>query len=326
MHRKLAYTGQKFDDNNDDENKPLPPLTVAKGRKLHPSARAKSVGHARRESLKYMRPPVPTSVYPQQELIDTGFLESSDDNKSDSLANVTSHTNGSSSLHSVNAHASPPIMEKELTDEQILQEASKAPAGSMPSIDFPRSLFLKGFFSVQTTSSKPLPIVRYKITFVLRKMHIDFKEVKGGFICMQRFVSNSAATKREEGPMPSQEKSQLTPRSIMPASHHGSIRRQGSNKLSPSSPLTTNSIHQRKTSIVENYGDDKHSRTSLENVRQQSANSESMDTREKEPIKFEIHIVKVRIVGLAGVHFKKISGNTWMYKELASEILKELNL
>ncbi|QID83461.1 serine/threonine-protein kinase KIN2 [Saccharomyces pastorianus] len=321
-----VYTGQNYEDNNDDENKPLPPLNVAKGRKLHPSARAKSVGHARRESLKYMRPPVPTSGYPQQELIDTGFLESSDDNKSDSLANVTSHTNGSSSLHSANAHASSPIMEKELTDEQILEEASKAPAGSMPSIDFPRSLFLKGFFSVQTTSSKPLPIVRYKITFVLRKMHIDFKEVKGGFICVQRFVSNNVVAKREEGPSPSQEKSQLTPRSIMPASHHGSIRRQGSNKLSPSSPLTTNSIHQRKTSVIENYGDEKHSRTSLENVRQQSVNSESLDTREKEPIKFEIHIVKVRIVGLAGVHFKKISGNTWMYKELASEILKELNL
>ncbi|CAI4058193.1 hypothetical protein SKDZ_04G3410 [Saccharomyces kudriavzevii ZP591] len=309
---------QKFEGSEDDENHPLPPLNVAKGRKLHPSARAKSVGHARRESLKYMRPPAPTSAYPQQELIDTGFLESSDDNKSDSLGNVNSHPNGSSSVHSVNVHINSSSMEKELTDEQILQEASKAPAGSMPSIDFPRSLFLKGFFSVQTTSSKPLPIVRYKIMFVLRKMHIDFKEVKGGFVCTQRFFSNNVVAKREEV--------QLTPRSVMPASHHGSIRRQGSNKYSPSSPLTTNFIHQRKSSNTDSYGDDKHSGTSLENVRQQAAESEGMDTREKEPIKFEIHIVKVRIVGLAGVHFKKISGNTWMYKELASGILKELNL
>ncbi|CAI4038004.1 hypothetical protein SMKI_04G3430 [Saccharomyces mikatae IFO 1815] len=309
------YAVQKFEGSDDDENHPLPPLNVAKGRKLHPSARAKSVGHARRESLKYMRPPVPTSAYPQQELIDTGFLESSDDNKSDSLGNITSHTNDSTSVHSMNVHITSPSIEKELTDEQILQEASKAPAGSMPSIDFPRSLFLKGFFSVQTTSSKPLPIVRYKIMFVLKKMHIDFKEVKGGFICIQRFFSSNAEAKREE-----------TPRSIMPVSYHGSVRRQGSNKYSPSSPLTTNSTHQRKSSITETYTDDKHSGTSLENIRQQSDESESMATREKEPIKFEIHIVKVRIVGLAGVHFKKISGNTWMYKELASSILKELNL
>lgn len=310
-----AYAAQKFEGSDDDENHPLPPLNVAKGRKLHPSARAKSVGHARRESLKYMRPPVPSSAYPQQELIDTGFLESSDDNKSDSLGNVTSQTNDSVSVHSVNAHINSPSVEKELTDEEILQEASRAPAGSMPSIDFPRSLFLKGFFSVQTTSSKPLPIVRYKIMFVLRKMNIEFKEVKGGFVCMQRFSSNNVAAKREG-----------TPRSIMPLSHHESIRRQGSNKYSPSSPLTTNSIHQRKTSITETYGDDKHSGTSLENIHQQGDGSEGMTTTEKEPIKFEIHIVKVRIVGLAGVHFKKISGNTWLYKELASSILKELKL
>ena len=118
---------------------------LQKGRKLHPSARAKSVGHARRESLKYMRPPAPSSAYPQQELIDTGFLESSDDNKSDSLGNVTSQTNDSVSVHSVNAHINSPSVEKELTDEEILQEASRAPDWLMPSIDFPRSLFLKGF-------------------------------------------------------------------------------------------------------------------------------------------------------------------------------------
>ena len=54
--------------------------------------------------------------------------------------------------------------------------------------------------------------------------------------------------------------------------------------------------------------------------------NDAVDIKEKAPIRFEIHIVKVRIVGLAGVHFKKVSGNTWLYKELASNILKDLNL
>lgn len=47
---------------------------------------------------------------------------------------------------------------------------------------------------------------------------------------------------------------------------------------------------------------------------------------DRAPIKFEIHIVRVRIVGLAGIHFKKLSGNTWMYKELATRILHDLKL
>ncbi|GME81915.1 unnamed protein product [Ambrosiozyma monospora] len=46
----------------------------------------------------------------------------------------------------------------------------------------------------------------------------------------------------------------------------------------------------------------------------------------KTPLKFEIHIVKVPLVGLYGVQFKKVSGNTWLYKSLASEILNRLNL
>lgn len=90
---------------------------------------------------------------------------------------------------------------------------------------------------------------------------------------------------------------------------------------------------------------DEHSTTSLDNIanqedilttsRVQNMNRPDLDleqqaiakaSNEKSRVKFEIHIVKVRIVGLAGVHFKKVSGNTWLYKELASHILKNLNL
>ncbi|KAM9935708.1 hypothetical protein OXX80_004724 [Metschnikowia pulcherrima] len=46
----------------------------------------------------------------------------------------------------------------------------------------------------------------------------------------------------------------------------------------------------------------------------------------KTPLKFEINIVKVPLVGLYGVQFKKTLGNTWNYKTLASQILEELNL
>lgn len=46
----------------------------------------------------------------------------------------------------------------------------------------------------------------------------------------------------------------------------------------------------------------------------------------KTPLKFEINIVKVPLVGLYGVQFKKTLGNTWSYKTLASQILDELNL
>ncbi|AMD18936.1 HBR035Wp [Eremothecium sinecaudum] len=320
-----------------DEDKPLKQLSVQKGRRLHPSARAKSVGHARRESLKFMRPAVATQVSPQ-DINDEGFLENSGEARSEFV--------GSNGLESV---------DEELSDKQILDLAAKAPAGSMPSIDFPRSLFLKGFFSVQTTSSKPLPIVRYKIISTLKKLNIEFNEVKGGFTCVHRqsYVTNKVPPNLQTNTFvadtsptnSSNNNSYVTAhrRQLSIPSRHGSIRRQ--HNAQPNIPNTPQAaaIHERSLSITsQSFGGssiaEELSTASLESLHQDdilttskaqdmnNKNLEMQQEKERPPLRFEIHIVKVRIVGLAGVHFKKVSGNTWMYKELASHILKELNL
>ncbi|CCK71268.1 serine/threonine protein kinase KIN2 KNAG_0G02110 [Huiozyma naganishii CBS 8797] len=363
--------GLDIGDTSMEENGPLPPLNVIKGRKFHPSARAKSVGHARRESLKFMRPPVPTATSNNyQEVNDWGFLENSDDNKSDNTGglsagntntsgNVVQTTTSNGSLVRTNSAALHNAMAAipELTDEQILDEASKAPAGEMLSIDYPRSLFLKGFFSVQTTSSKPLPIVRYKIITTLRRMHIEFKEVKGGFICVQRQpninLSNVESISENNSNRTSSSQYLKADNQRRNLSRHSSIRRQQSLKQGyPGIPNTPHSFahHERNISLlasplnenahssglqdlstasIEEFTspDDILTTSKAQEMNEIDTNTETGDaSREKTPIKFEIHIVKVRIVGLAGVHFKKVSGNTWLYKELASHILKELNL
>ena len=43
-------------------------------------------------------------------------------------------------------------------------------------------------------------------------------------------------------------------------------------------------------------------------------------------ITFEILIVKVPIVSLHGVQFKRVGGNTWQYKAMAEQIVRELRL
>lgn len=364
----------EFNTSIDDQ--PVQPLNVIKGRKYHPSARAKSVGHARRESLKFSRPPVPPTptvgTYPQG-VEDTGFLQFSDDSKSDSTRNVSTNMassdnnkNGSGSIrhmgHGNGEDTSMSFMHylPELTDEQILAEAAKAPPGSMLSIDYPRSLFLKGFFSVQTTSSKPLPIVRYKIIYVLKKLNIEFKEVKGGFICVQKHPGEQLDnSEKKDGPL-QQPLTQTNTNLKVPSSidgrrnvsRHSSIRRQHSLKQAyPGIPNTPSNFnhHERNVSLIAspisaqvglnnisqelssasiddfNSPDDMLTTSKVQDMNL-TGNENGEDSKERQPIKFEIHIVKVRIVGLAGVHFKKVSGNTWLYKELASNILKDLNL
>lgn len=249
----------------------------------------------------------------------------------------------------------------ELTDEQILAEAAKAPPGSMLSIDYPRSLFLKGFFSVQTTSSKPLPIVRYKIIYVLKKLNIEFKEVKGGFICVQKHPGEQLDnSEKNDGPL-QQPLTQTNTNLKVPSSiegrrnvsRHSSIRRQHSLKQAyPGIPNTPSNFnhHERNVSLLAspisaqvglnnisqelssasiddfNSPDDMLTTSKVQDMNLTGNENGEVDSKERQPIKFEIHIVKVRIVGLAGVHFKKVSGNTWLYKELASNILKDLNL
>ena len=369
--RTLDTTTDNDIDTLNDDNQPIAPLTVVKGRKYHPSARAKSVGHARRESLKFIRPPAPPTLTMNNYPVDvenTGFLQHSDDSKSDStritLSNMVSANNGqnnnvqnarTSNENGTSLHEVLP----ELTDEEILAEAAKAPPGSMPSIDYPRSLFLKGFFSVQTTSSMPLPIVRYKIIYVLKKMNIEFKEVKGGFICVQRHFGDQYE-KLEKNRNATHSSNKITspkPQSsnetIRDVSRHSSIRRQQSLKQPfPGIPNTPNNVvhHERNVSLIaspisEQVGynnisqelssasidefhnpDDVLTTSKVQGMNMANSDINKVDVKERAPIKFEIHIVKVRIVGLAGVHFKKVSGNTWLYKELASNILKDLNL
>ncbi|KAH3901932.1 serine/threonine protein kinase KIN2 SCDLUD_001717 [Saccharomycodes ludwigii] len=465
-----------------------PPMS----RKMHPSARAKSVGHVRRESLNFVRPPVPAaSLYGGNTInnrivdiavnnnngsdntgsSDTVKTSSADANKynggSGAFSSLSTYTNNANTLSNSTTTAANNNnnnnntgyyaddgylqtngqkkvefdndkydLNEELTDSQILQQASQAPPGSMPSIDYPRSLFLKGFFSVQTTSSKPLPIVRHKIITTLNKLNIKFKEVKGGFICVHEqsiqplngtgndtnvgsFMTvspeerkpsiitiddnnsggsaNSSFIEKYTATNNADNSSGAAKRSTS-VNYHNSNNNNSSNgrtlatipttpKASSSKPfnnnyylsplpqphttlrtntqhvpdelstasldadeqaqlqnmddlLTTSRAHiiNNKEGVSEEQGDQQQKtegeydnnkvpikRDASNGIFSNNSNTASEEFG-KQPLKFEIHIVKVRIIGLAGIHFKKVSGNTWMYKKLATHILKELNL
>lgn len=43
-------------------------------------------------------------------------------------------------------------------------------------------------------------------------------------------------------------------------------------------------------------------------------------------LRFEIFVVKVPLFSLHGIQFKKVSGGTWQYKNMAQKILDALRL
>ncbi|ODV73040.1 KIN1/KIN2 family serine/threonine-protein kinase [Cyberlindnera jadinii NRRL Y-1542] len=391
----------------DNEIPPLPKQSIvgtSTEKKYHPTARAKSVGHARREDYKFggdeeEKTPLPTDIN------DDAFF---DDITLDDFNGDTPNVRKTQTTQSNH------VPDHELTEKEIMDQASKAPPGSMPSIEHPRSLFLKGFFSVQTTSTKPLPVIRADIISVLTKLGVQFTEVRGGFVCVH--------TPSIGGPMNLSPASDVTPAitithsnedDIVEEQDNGLMRQQSSGGASTEQRTITHDSgsagesdqnsnsgsyknHRRKFSIggsilgykrkqsiggpaipptpvatikyqnvaspTAHHGQGDfdssaslnsssggnpdsmifssgieqtpRSRTVSNAVKSelndepttQRSTQHSSSVQGRTPLKFEIHLVKVPLVGLFGVHFKKVSGNTWMYKALAGQILNELNL
>ncbi|KAH3663719.1 hypothetical protein OGAPHI_005120 [Ogataea philodendri] len=391
--------------------KQKPPATGAtpEGVKFHPTARAKSLGHARKRSLNIPKsnnysiapdaPPVPQLPLPST--IDDGFFDPVD------MDEVTFKDD----------YTKP---DKRLSDEEVISQFEHAAPGTMPSIEYPRTLFLKGFFSVQTTSTKPLPIIRYDIINVLPQLGVKFTEVKGGFVCVhypsivdstsrpaaddekddeatkkesiegerqrsqapsrksstKRTSLSSSSSERHRPPQEELDPEELTERAVSSPSNTSTPSKNGhrrkfslgngmlggyrkqKDKLSvstnvsnnsevsyPTTPAFSNFVRRNSYDSSEsltfeepNGGSDMliSSRLEQQNKPRSSSvtNSPAVDSHKssdkaaasKTPLKFEIHIVKVPLVGLYGIQFKKISGNTWLYKSLASEVLSRLNL
>lgn len=374
-------------------------------RKYHPSARAKSVGHSRKSSYNFPKntihmdpnpPPLPNLLSSNNDY--DGFYD-------DDMDNVQFSNESNKSIK---------ITKRRPTDKEIIEQFNKAPPNSMPSIEYPKTLFLKGFFSVQTTSTKPLPVIRYDIISILPQLGVQFVEVKGGFICVhypsivdslkkptnvsQKDRSNSMASSKSPAksntnfsnddyidtidglktPTISENSSNIskskgsddypeTPILSTPNKFghrrkfslgSGILGTKKSDKLSVSTNISNNANEinipttPAPANLMRNITDESSESLTLDEtngasdmlvssrLEQQNQGNHSRNpsltinnnefdknkTSSRTPLKFEIHIVKVPLVGLYGIQFKKISGNTWLYKSLASEILNRLNL
>lgn len=163
---------------------------------------------------------------------------------------------------------------------------------------------LKGLFSVSTTSSKSPQVIRADLLRTLNKLGIVHQDVKGGYACVHR---PSIDLNSVSDSIPDRESSQLAPtglaRSPSKTNRKLSFRRPSRNRANSSVPRLEG-------------GQDE----SAESVMEPGAGGDSMVVR------FDIYIVKVPWFSLHGVQFKRVAGNSWQYKSLASKILSELSL
>ncbi|KAJ5486001.1 hypothetical protein N7530_000301 [Penicillium desertorum] len=197
--------------------------------------------------------------------------------------------------------------------------------------DLSKPVYLKGLFSVSTTSSKPLPVIRADIIRVLRQLSVEYVEIKGGFSCrhapsieLDKVVDVAPPSPERQGQV-SGHRRRISFGGLLNHDETREDSRTGSSKLrraqaAPDRSFTTNSDASDEYVAREQGG------PVGERVVGETTTRVQSDTGENLVLRFEILIVKVPLFSLHGIQFKKVSGGMWQYREMAKKILDALKL
>lgn len=200
------------------------------------------------------------------------------------------------------------------------------------SLENMKPVYLKGLFSVSTTSNKPLPFIRADIDRVLKQLGVEYVEIKGGFGCKHAPSINLG---RGIDPVSPITDPQFTPTSghrrrisflgsknadrdrdeLREQEKSSQALRGHTKKQAPNASFTNSEVSE--DSLRHNQGDEQIGDTSTHVQTQAGRNL---------VLRFEIFIVKVPLFSLHGIQFKKVSGDTWAYKNMAQKILDALRL
>lgn len=197
-----------------------------------------------------------------------------------------------------------------------------------------KPVFLKGLFSVSTTSTKPVQAIRVDIIRVLKQLGVEFTEIRGGFSCRH---TPSIDLKKVVDPPPSAQGNQTGHRRKISLGGlmggGGSLERERDEfREAERSPHTPR--HPGRSRADTTYTDSEASAESVGRDPRSPAGRAVGETSTHVQselggsmiLEFEIFIVKVPLLSLHGVQFKRLGGGTWQYKNMADQILRELKL
>ena len=216
----------------------------------------------------------------------------------------------------------------EETDQDIA-----SPDNPNKSVENMKPVYLKGLFSVSTTSNKPLAVIRMDIVRVLKQLGVEYTEIKGGFSCRHKPSIDLNA-----GPNPPSPEMQSSHRRRI--SFAGGLRQNERSDELQEKPLPPRKRHAAPDNsfTASDESDDTDQAVTSRPPRTADRPSPSLTPAGETTthvqsemganmvLRFEIFIVKVPLFSLHGIQFKKVSGGTWQYKNMAQKILDALRL
>ncbi|OJD27064.1 CAMK/CAMKL/KIN1 protein kinase [Blastomyces percursus] len=201
--------------------------------------------------------------------------------------------------------------------------------------DFSKPVFLKGLFSVSTTSSKPLPFIRADIIRVLKQLGVEFAEIKGGFSCRHAPSIDLNRVMDVRPPSPERDGKVSGHRrriSFGGLRTHDKDENRDEHRYSHISRTPRRQQGPPDRSFITNSDGSDEYMTARDNygggerVVGETTTRVQSDTGGNLVLKFEILIVKVPLFSLHGIQFKKVAGGMWQYREMAKKILDALRL
>lgn len=184
-----------------------------------------------------------------------------------------------------------------------------------------KPVFLKGLFSVSTTSNKPLSYIRADIIRVLRVMDVDYTEIKGGFSC-RHAPSHLPVEKSPISPDQTSAGPVIGHRRRISFGGFKNDRERDDDRVLLSKPRRGPNA---SFTASEDSEDEEHRRVTSKTAGETTTHVQN-DLGENTILKFEIFIVKVPLFSLHGIQFKKVAGGTWQYKNMAQKVLQALRL
>lgn len=217
---------------------------------------------------------------------------------------------------------------REETDQELAAEETDGGEGQGEM----KPVFLKGLFSVSTTSSKPLSFIRADIIRVLKLLGVDYTEIKGGFSC--RHLPSIDLSKMGDQSPSSPDAQQFTSpshrRRISFTGFRGGDRGRDEDREREKSPRPSSRRRGPDASFTNSdFSDeekDNFRRRRLDRPAGETTTHVESDLGENLVLRFEIFIVKVPLFSFHGIQFKKVAGGTWPYKNMAQKILNALRL
>ena len=198
--------------------------------------------------------------------------------------------------------------------------------------DFSKPVYLKGLFSVSTTSNKPLPFIRADIIRVLNQLGVEHIEIKGGFSCrhapsidLNRVIEARPSSPERQGMVSPGHRRRISFGGLR--SHEKEEPKEDAKPRTPrrhQGPADRSFITNSEGS--EEYVSHRDHGTVGERVVGETTTRVQSDTGNNLVLKFEVLIVKVPLFQLHGIQFKKVSGGMWQYREMAKKILDALRL